>query len=102
MAQDKADDVRVARWCIARCLRSLERVEEALAIQRELEQQIADIENPDGYVYEELGECLYALGRSDEARPYFRRAYELLSKDPWFVDGEAPRLARLATLGGVD
>lgn len=102
LAQGKADDVRVARWCVARCLRSLDRVEEALAIQRELEKQIADIEKPDGYVYEELAECLHALGRIDEAKPYFRRAHELLSKDPWFVDGEAPRLARLATLGGVD
>ena len=100
--QGKADDIRVARWCVARCLRSLERVEGALAIQRELAQKIADIENPDGYVYEELAECLHALGRTDEAKPYFRRAHELLSIDPCFVDGEAPRLARLATLGGVD
>ncbi len=100
--ESKPDDVRVARWCVARCLRSLERVEEALAIQRELEKQIADVENPDGYVYEELAECLHALGRTDEARRYFRRAHELLSKDPGFVDGEAPRLSRLAMLGGVD
>ena len=101
-AQGKPDDIRIARWCIARCLRSLERVEEALAIQRELEQQIADIENPDGYVYEELAECLHVLGRTDEAKPFCRRAHELLSKDAWFVEGEAPRLARLAMLGGVD
>ena len=67
-----------------------------------MEQQIADTDNPDGYVYEELAECLYALGRLDEAKPYFRRAHELLSKDAWFVEGEAPRLARLAMLGGVD
>ena len=102
LEQGKADDVRVARWCIARCLRSQDRVEEALAIQRELEKQIADVQNPDGYVYEELAECLHALGRLDEAKPYFRRAHDLLSKDRWFVDGEGPRLARLATLGGVD
>ena len=50
-AQGKADDIRIARWCIARCLRSLNRVEEALAVQRELEQQIAEIEDPDGYIY---------------------------------------------------
>ena len=101
-AQGRADDIRIARWCVAKCLRSLERVEEALAIQRELERQIADVEHPDGYVYEELAECLHALGRTDDARPYFLRAHELLSKDHWFVEGEAPRLARLATLGGVD
>jgi len=101
-AQGKADDIRIARWCIARCLRSLNRVEEALAVQRELEQQIAEIEDPDGYIYEELAECLQALGRTDEARAHFLRAHELLSKNAWFVEGEATRLARLAMLGGVD
>ncbi|MCH8261237.1 MAG: tetratricopeptide repeat protein [Planctomycetes bacterium] len=101
-AQGKADDIRIARWCIARCLRSLDRVEEALAVQRELEQQIAEIEDPDGYIYEELAECLQALGRTDEARAHFLRAHELLSKNAWFVEGEATRLARLAMLGGVD
>lgn len=101
-AQGKADDIRIARWCCARCLRSLNRVEEALAVQRELAQEIADIEDPDGYIYEELAECLHALGRTDEARAHFLRAHELLSKDAWFVEGEATRLARLAMLGGVD
>ena len=101
-AQGKADDIRIARWCVAKCLRSLERVGEALRIQRELEHEIADSENPDGYIYEELAECLQALGRTDEARAHFLRAHELLSKNAWFVEGEATRLARLAMLGGVD
>ncbi len=101
VTQGKAGDVRVARWCVAKCLRSLERVEEALAIQRELEQQIAAIENPDGYVYEELAECLYALGRNDEAKPYFRRAYKILSKDAWLTESEPKRIERLAELGGT-
>ena len=101
LEQDKVDDIRVARWCVARCLRSLGRVEEALAIQRELEQQIADIENPDGYVYEELAECLHALGRSDEAKPYFRRAHELLSRDAWLTESEPERIGRLAELAGA-
>ncbi|MEE8154858.1 MAG: tetratricopeptide repeat protein [Phycisphaerales bacterium] len=99
--QGKPDDIRIARWCIARCLRSLERVEEALAIQRELAQEIAAIENPDGYVYEELAECLHALERSDEAKPYFRRAHELLSKDAWLVESEPQRIEHLAELGNA-
>ena len=101
-AQGEADDIRIARWCIARCLRSVDRVEEALAVQRELAQEIGDTENPDAYVYEELAECLHAHGRTDEAKPYFCLAHELLSKDAWFAESEAPRLARLAMLGGVD
>ena len=98
-AQGKADDIRIARWCIARCLRSLDRVEEALTIQRELEKQIADIENPDSYVYEELAECLYAPGWTDEAKPHFRRAHELLLKDPWLSENEPKRIERLGELG---
>jgi len=74
-------------------------VEESLAIQRELEKQIADLENPDGYVYEELAECLHALGWRDEAKPNFRRAHELLSKDPWLNESEPERIERLRDLG---
>ena len=54
---------------------------------------------PDGYNHEEIGECLLALGRPDEARPHFARAYEILSKDAWLADGEPERLKRLAELG---
>jgi tetratricopeptide (TPR) repeat protein len=97
--QGKPDDVRVARWCIARCLRSLERVEEALAIQRELEAEVDQLDDPDGFVYEEIAECLDALGRSAEARPYFRRAHELLAKDPWLAGSEPERLERLQRKG---
>ncbi|HEX8682227.1 MAG TPA: hypothetical protein VF707_07935 [Ardenticatenaceae bacterium] len=49
----------------------------------------------DGYVYEELGECLLALGRPEQARPYFARAYEEFSQDPWLVEQEPVRLQRL-------
>jgi hypothetical protein len=53
----------------------------------------------DGYVFEEIAECLLALGRDDEARPSFARAYELLSRDPDEVD--PVRLERLRALGGL-
>ena len=92
--------VRIARWTIARAYRSLGRVEEALAMQRELEEETASQGlHADGYVFEEIGECLLLLGRDDEARGYFARAYDLLSKDPWLVKNEAARLERLKTLG---
>ncbi len=69
-------------------------VEAALAILRQLEAA----EEEDGFVYEELGECLHALGKPGEARPYFRRAYGLLSQIEW-VAGDAERLERLRSLG---
>jgi len=101
--QKKGDEtlIRVAKWSIGRCLRSLERVDEALAMQQEL------IKEPDrdptslGYVHEELGECLHALGRTDEARPHFAKAYELLSQDEWLMEAERERIERLREMGNA-
>ncbi|MCP4548154.1 MAG: tetratricopeptide repeat protein [bacterium] len=94
-------EIRIAKWSVARALRSLERTEEALAMQREL---LTEIEtagaDQDGYVFEELGECLLLLERVDEARPHFAKAWELLSQDSWLVANEQPRLDRLKELGG--
>ena len=54
----------------------------------------------DGFVFEELGECLSALGRNEEARPAFARALAVLSQDAWFVANEPERLEHLRTMGG--
>jgi tetratricopeptide (TPR) repeat protein len=95
--QGDAELIRVGRWTVARGLRSLGRYEEALAIQKSLR---GDERGDDGYVDEELGELLLALGRADEGRPHFARAHDLLSKDPWLVEAEPERLKRLADLAG--
>ncbi|MCZ6835806.1 MAG: hypothetical protein O7G85_08535 [Planctomycetota bacterium] len=97
--EGKTDDIREARWCVGRCLRSLGRTEEALAIQQALLKQIENMPEPDGFVYEELAECLNHLSRKKEATPYFRMAHEILSKDAWVVKHEPTRLRRLSTLG---
>jgi tetratricopeptide (TPR) repeat protein len=90
---------RIARWSIAKTLRVLGRLEEALAIQTELLAELQAEGGRDGYVNEELAECLLALGRAEQARPHFARAWEILHEDPWLARDEADRLARLATLG---
>jgi tetratricopeptide (TPR) repeat protein len=101
--QGKQPEQRIAEWCVARCLRSLGRLEEALAIQRDLEAQWAAAGGDgDGYVFEELAELLLAQGRSGEAKPYFARAHALLAADPWLQANEESRLARLARLGSGD
>lgn len=87
--------IRIARWCVARALRSLKRYKEAMEILLDLD---ASSES-DGYVHEELGECLLALGRTVEAKLQFARAHELLSADTWLVEREPARLERLARLG---
>lgn len=98
-ARGQARETRIARWCVARCLRSLGRLEEALAMQESLFAEVQTAGEQDGYVLEELGECLLALGRQAESVPHFGRAWELLSADPWLADKEPQRLARLNALG---
>lgn len=93
-----AKRIRIADWAVARTLRALGRVSEALADQRRLldEWRRDGVRPP--YVNEEIGECLLALGRADEARPYFAEAYALLSADRQLASSEPERLARLARL----
>jgi tetratricopeptide (TPR) repeat protein len=100
---DPADPalIRIAVWAEARTLRSLGRMEEALALQQELLREFDTLGEQDGYVYEEIAECLAALGRDDEARPYFAHAYETLSRDPWLTESEPARLERLHALGSA-
>ena len=103
--EEKNDEegIRIAKWTIARTYRSLGRIEEALQIQKALEQEFEEkgIEQ-DGYVFEELGECLLLLKKDEEARKYFKLAYDLLSKNKWLVANEPERLKRLKELGKVE
>ena len=98
-SQGDARQILIARWCIARALRSLGQVEEALRMQRALEEDWKPIGESAGYGEEEIGECLLALGRPKEARPYFAQAYAKLSQDSWLVAEEPARLERLKQLG---
>lgn len=98
-SQGSAQETRIAAWCVARTLRSLNRLEEALACQMELKEELASAGEKDGYVFEEIGECLLALNRPEEARPYFSEAFVTLSQDSWLAEKEPDRLARLKALG---
>ena len=91
--------ILIARWSIARTLRSLGRIAEALETQEALLEEWKAHGGEHGYVSEELGECLLALGRDETARPHFARAHELISKDQWLVKNQPDRLKRLARLG---
>lgn len=99
---EKVRESLIARWCVGRTLRSLQRTTEAFALQQELlaawEQSG---EKQDGYVFEEIAECLLALGRVAESRPYFVQAYTFLSQDIWLAAQEKERLGRLKQLGNV-
>ena len=98
--QGNVSQIRIAEWSVARSLRSLGRLDEAMAKQQDLLHQHEQAGTRDGYVLEELAECLYALNRQGEAKPYFAQAYAELSQDDWLVANESTRLERLKTLSG--
>ena len=62
--QDDPGRTRIARWSVARCLRSLGRTEDALAEQQSLAAELEALGETDEYVTEEIAECLRALGRA--------------------------------------
>ena len=93
--------IRIAKWTIARTLRSLGRAEEALAKQRELLEANEVEGSKDGYVQEEIAECLLLLDRADEACEYFAQAHAELSRDIWLDADESDRLARLKRLSSA-
>ncbi|QDU86125.1 hypothetical protein Pla163_32740 [Planctomycetes bacterium Pla163] len=95
---EQVEPIWIARWAVARAHRELGRVEEALAEQEALMAEREAANAPDGYVFEEVGECLLLLERADEATPFFARAHELLAQDAWLVANEPERLARLERL----
>ena len=98
-AKRSVPEIRIAQWCVARTLRSLKRVEEALSKQLALKAEFEAAGEDDGYVFEEIGECLLALDRAIEAQPYFAKAHEILSQDPWLAEKEPERIKRLKELG---
>ncbi len=91
----------IAAWTVGRALRSLGRYQEALDVHRANLERLEAAGDSDGYTEEEIGECLLAMGREDEARPHFARAFTALKEDPWLPGDEPERLRRLGELGGV-
>lgn len=98
-ADGEVELVPIARWAVARALRSLGRTQEALAQQMALLEESERAGTSRAYVHEEMGECLLSLERAEEARPHFARAWSLLSQDIWFAEAQPERLERLRTLG---
>jgi len=92
-----AVQIRLARYSVGKALRSLGHIQQALTIQKAVEKRMEAAHEPNGYVYEEIAECLLALKRPDEARPYFAQAYDLLSRDMDLVRSEPKRVQRLKT-----
>jgi tetratricopeptide (TPR) repeat protein len=98
-SQEDEQGTIIAKWCIARNYRAMGRTKDALEAQMNLENEVAEKGlDQDGYIYEEIGECLLELDRADEAKEYFGLAYGLLSTDEWLKANEPERLERLRNL----
>jgi len=100
-ARGRPQQVMVAEWAVARCLRSLGRHDDALARQLALLAEHRRASSSDGYVNEEIAENLLALGLADEAQPEFAAAAQLLAQEEGLAQAQPQRLARLRRLGGL-
>ncbi|MDO9576389.1 MAG: tetratricopeptide repeat protein [Candidatus Cloacimonadales bacterium] len=91
---------RIAKWSVARCLRALERYDDALQMQLELENEIMEKQlDQDGYVYEELAELYSIKNDRLKMQKYANLAYDLLSQDSWLAENQPERLERMKNLG---
>ena len=93
-----AENLRVAKWTVARGYRAVGRLDDAEAVQKALLDEFARIGESDGYVYEELMEIALARGNAEAARPWATNAHALLKDDPELALNDAPRLARIAAI----
>ncbi len=99
LSQNDKRGTFIAKWTIGRTLRSLNQIEEAIDIHQTLVEEIeTGISEADGYVYEELAECLYLEGKTEAAKIYFKEAHRLLSQDAWLQKNAQERLERLNQL----
>jgi tetratricopeptide (TPR) repeat protein len=96
-----AREIFLAKWSAGKILRTMNRTEEALAIQKGLLSELGIGGAKDGRLFEELAECLHTLKRESEAEIYFDLAYRELSNDEWVTDNQPVKLKRLKDLGKV-
>jgi tetratricopeptide (TPR) repeat protein len=91
--QQSAPEFFLAKWCVARTLRALNRLDEAIKIQLALMEEMLELSQPDGYVYEELGE-LYLLRNEPIHKMYFQFTLNELGQNPYLLKNEAARINR--------
>lgn len=93
--QENINNIRTAKWCIARAQRELGQIELALKTQSILLDEYNADDSTDEYVYEELAHCYSATGDPTNAAKYAKLAYDTLSKQDWFAKSEVARLKAL-------
>jgi tetratricopeptide (TPR) repeat protein len=96
--QQSEREIIIAKWCVARTLRALGRLDEAMTVQLGLFEELANTGQHDGYVSEELGELFLLKNDKLKSAFHFQKAYELLSQDVFLQKFEKQRLERLKEL----
>ena len=101
-SKNSAREIFIAKWCVARALRALGRIDDALKVQLALfEESITTGIPNDGYVHEELGEIFLIKNDRLKYPFHFEKAYELLSTDKLLMHSEPARLERIKQLAGI-
>ena len=77
-------------------LAALKRYDEALNMQESLLADYYSTNDEDGFVSEEIGECLLALNQPDEAKHHFKEAYRLLKDISWISEERLERMKQFA------
>ena len=98
----RSDGALVAKWSVAKQLRYLGKVDQARKMQEELVAAWERAGKPDGFVYEELAECILLQGQADEAKPWFEKAYAEIQKMDWVAEEYPERWARLKRLAEAE
>jgi tetratricopeptide (TPR) repeat protein len=96
--QQSATEIFIAKWCVARALRALNRTDDSLKIQLALFEESVTTGNSDGYVHEELGELFLLKGDKLKSVFHFQKAYEMLSSDRHLQQHEKERIERIKQL----
>ena len=96
LASGQGMATRVAKWSVARALRSLERHREAIEKLYELEAEWIEANGESGFVFEELAENFNREGNAKAASDYFAKAHKLLKEN---ADVSKERLGRIGRLG---
>lgn len=96
--QGNPENIRIAKWCIARIKRELGHIDEALSSQLDLLEEDEKLGNQPMFVYEELAHCYSLQDQPDKAKPYAQKAYDLLSQDDWYIKNEPERLEALQAI----
>jgi tetratricopeptide (TPR) repeat protein len=82
----------------AKAARLAGRADESVELMMPVLDKLLSTGSDDGYIRQEYGEALHALGDVGGAKPHFAKAYELLSQDAWVAEYEPQSLERLRTL----